>query len=817
MTPTSPKFLSIRPCLLGFFFFCIPVGGWAQMEEMDPIVEEDDGPVDATPQPEGGGGEPGGVMLEEFEVDARNVVLSAARTKTTIQEAPGIITVITAEEIRAWGHRTVNDVLRTIPGFEGNRYDSNGWFEEGFARGQPRTLLVLVNGVNITEPLRNGVTLDRKIPIDAIKRIEITSGPGGVLWGSNALLGVVNIILKDSADLSGLEVILGGGTGPGAQEAFKLSAAYGGSHADGDVEVFGALSVYSDRGAELETDAQKVLGVLPAPAPDGPTLYIPEGGVTDFNSRDLFVSGTLNLRLFEQFTVDALVTWERDYRQLATGGAFLRGSEAVEGAEDGATRPVEVETRGQDAVQMVGLGWRDRLLDDGALGLSLRLYGVRWRLDEDPFWAFPPSTTLAPLEDGVFISLQDGEVMRGGLNFDADLQLPVDNHLIFGVELFQDRVKDTRRGDVLRSNAVIPELADPGSPDPLTQRGIFGPGRCPEPGDYLALAGDEVTAVSFGADCAFTSALLEDTTRTVGAAYVSNEWKATRRLALQPGVRVQFSDAYDTVALGSMALVWNLVDQVFLKLNYAEGFRPPEIQSTNVAASVSNISFQGNPNLKVERSRAAEAELNAVVLERAGAFERLYLRADYAYTLMSDLVRNAGGRFVNSGQRGIHSVEWLARADLKGGHEAWLGGHFLQAMDSKTGAVRNHANWVFMGGAQARLLGDGLQLSMLATWVGPQEDLNRAFDTEERLAGAVDLRVSDAVDVEVNRIDPYLLLRLGLRSGGWWDDRLELSAFVYNALDATVQDPDFFFDDRVQSRPQPRPRWSGFGQASVRF
>lgn len=778
------------------------------MEELEPLPEEESGP--ALPSDEAQPEDPGGVMLEEFEVDARTVVLSAARTRTTIQEAPGIITVITAEEIRARGHRTINDVLRTVPGFEGSRMDSNGWFEEGFARGQARTLLVLVNGVNITEPIRNGVTLDRKIPIDAVKRIEITSGPGGVLWGSNALLGVVNIILKDAGDLDGLEVIVGGGDGPGAQQAFKLGAAYGGRHADGDVEVFGSLSVYSDRGAELEVDSGKVLGVLPAPAPDGPTLYDPAGGVTDFNSRDLFISGSLNLRLWSQLTLDALVTWERDHRQIATGGALLRGTEA-DGA--GGLRPVEVETRGDDAVQMLGLGWRDRMLD-GDLGLSVRAYGVRWRVNEDPFWAFPPSAALPPLAEGVSLQIKDGLVLRTGLNMDADVILPADNHLIFGVEMFQDRVQDTTRGDTLRQRAVIPELADPTSADPLAQRGIFGPSRCPDPGSYLALAGDEVSPVTFGEDCRFVSALLDDTTRTVGALYVSNEWKATRRVALQRGVRVQLSDAYDTVALGSMALVWNVVDQVFLKLNYAEGFRPPEIQSTNVAPSISSIAFQENPDLKVERSRAGEAELNAVLLERVGVMDRLYLRADYAYTVMSDLVRNDGGRFVNSGLRSIHSVEWLARADLRGGHELWLGGHFLRSMDSKTGPGRNHANWVFMGGGQAKLWGDWLQLSAQATWVGPQEDLNRAVITDEVLAG---LQVSDAVDVVVDRVNPYLLTRLGLRSTGLWGGRLDLSAFVYNALNATVQDADFFFDDRVQSRPQPRPRWSGFGQATVRF
>ena len=47
-----------------------------------------------------------------------------------------------------------DDVLRTVPGFEGDRLESNGWFVESIARGQPRTLLVLLNGVNITEAVR---------------------------------------------------------------------------------------------------------------------------------------------------------------------------------------------------------------------------------------------------------------------------------------------------------------------------------------------------------------------------------------------------------------------------------------------------------------------------------------------------------------------------------------------------------------------------------------------------------------------------------------------------------------------------------------
>jgi len=179
----------------------------AQMDELEPVEV----PPPGTPRPgvrPPGGLPPGNgpvagpagdamapVILEDFDTDERDAVLSAARRRTTVQRAPGIVTVITAEEIARRGHRTVNDVLQTVPGFEGGRFESNGWFDESTVRGQPRTLLILINGVNVTEPIRNSFSLDRKIPIRAVKRVEVTSGPGGVLWGSNALLGVVKIIL----------------------------------------------------------------------------------------------------------------------------------------------------------------------------------------------------------------------------------------------------------------------------------------------------------------------------------------------------------------------------------------------------------------------------------------------------------------------------------------------------------------------------------------------------------------------------------------------------------------------------------------------
>ncbi len=784
-----------------------PAAALAQMEELEP-VELAPRPAAATPAADAAPV----MILEDFDTDERNAVLSAARTRTTIQRAPGIITVITADEIARRGHRTVNDVLRTVPGFEGGRFDSNGWFDESTSRGQPRTLLILINGVNVTSPLRNAFTLDRRIPVQAIKRIEVTSGPGGVLWGSNALLGVINIILKDANDLDGVLVSAGGGHGPGAQAAGQAHAAYGGQFFDRALDVFVSADVYTDRGAELRADTRKVLGVLPSPELDGTTLYDNNtAALTDFNSRDWWVSSTGQITAWQVLTLDWLVELERDHRQIATGGAVLSGTRPT----DAGPVSAQEETRSQDAFQMASLTWRDRLGD--GFGLAVKGYGVHFSENNDPFWAFPPQALPGTnaLADGVALALEVGNQWRYGLNVDADVAIGRDHHLVFGAEVFQDRVSDAVRRDTLRGPARLPGLAQPGADDPQVAGGIFGPNRCPPAGAHGVQVGDATPIGVFDDACGFEETLIFDSARTIGALYISDEWSLSPKVVLQPGFRLQVSDSFDPVPLLGAALVWNLFDKTYLKLNYAEGFRPPELQSVGINPNgISSVSFQSDPNLDVERSRAAEAELNAVLLEGRGPFKRIYLRADYAYTVINDLVRNVGGRFANSGDRGIHSVEFLVRSELRGDHELWLGGHHVRAEDSVFGPVRNFPNWVFMGGARTLLLGGHLELSALATFVGAQEDLNRANDVGATLGG---FARSDASDIEVDRIDAYVLLRAGVRVLGLWGDRLVLSGFVYNAADTRRADPDFFFDDRVQSRPQPREGLSVLGRAEVRF
>lgn len=176
----------------------------------------------------------------------------ASKKEETTSEAPGIVNIVSADDIQRYGYRNLRDILDRQPHiqvtgsnlFPHNRVTMRG---VGFSHTD-NTVLLLLNG----RPLRDGngasesMDIYEAFPVDAIKQIEIIRGPGSVLYGSNAFAGAINIVTKDAPDsFSGVLHLSSGSFGR------KKGTITGGGKV-GDIEFFGSLKTLNYNGEEFD-------------------------------------------------------------------------------------------------------------------------------------------------------------------------------------------------------------------------------------------------------------------------------------------------------------------------------------------------------------------------------------------------------------------------------------------------------------------------------------------------------------------------------------------------------------------------------------
>jgi len=129
-------------------------------------------------------------------------------------EAAAAVFVIKQDDLRRWGVTSIPEALRRVPGLQVARIDANKWAitARGFNGRFANKLLVLIDGRSIYTPLFAGVYWEaNEVMLEDVERIEVIRGPGGTLWGANAVNGVINIITRSAADSQGTLVVAGAG------------------------------------------------------------------------------------------------------------------------------------------------------------------------------------------------------------------------------------------------------------------------------------------------------------------------------------------------------------------------------------------------------------------------------------------------------------------------------------------------------------------------------------------------------------------------------------------------------------------------------
>ncbi len=721
-------------------------------------------------------GEPEIALDVDREIDLANIVTSAAKAVTTVQQAPAIITIITADDIKARGFKQILEALGTVPGWQqvtgvGNQV------ELPLVRGVTQAPLLMRDGLSLFDPWSNNAWWGQTQPIETVKRIEVVTGPGGVLWGANAFLGVANLITKDAEDVNGLEVSAGYGDGPGNKQDFKGYALFGKTFFDGKLKFFQHLSYENYIGSVF--DIPQLLVSSPAPQPGGLAYFGANAPRDPGRSWLVIVDGKYS---YGPLSLYYMLPFGQQQQNLTFGNNVAQNN-------------------GFNIFDRYGvLEYKDRFAKD-RIGVTVKGYGTQFASDVDsqlfPSNAFlPQDPSVLNDPGGLHFHIKDMQIFRLGGTADLDFNLPLHIRLLAGGEFFYEGIRGSRE-----------DFADPVDPInlpivcPVQDNGMGGSSRIPLCPRQYAL----------------------DTGRYVAAGYVDAQWQPFQKLTLDGGVRIQkgFGDlAYDLVPLGSAAIVYNFLPDFHVKLNYATGFRAPVFQNTSVLAG--GVAFGANPKLQTEASQSFQGELNARLLRNIRKVRELELRADYSYSVLSDLIQIRGGLYGNTGKRAIHSVEGYAKLYLNGDHFLQASYTYLYSTTTDTGILRTVPNhWIVLGGS-FNIVKNLFDLNINLAIFGAYEDVNRVptGSAGSTVGGTQFIGTTTAAtsDLGFDRLTPVANLQLGFRLR-FWKDRLQVSGQFYNVLNQHFYYPDVFSDltPTIEMQPTPAPGFNFFSKVSYHF
>jgi iron complex outermembrane receptor protein len=494
---------------------------------------------------------------EEDYYRTDRLIGAATGSPKPLYRAPAVGTVITAEDIEDMGATSLREVLETVPGLHVS-LNTAGRADSIFAvRGiltptNPQVLL-LINGVPLTEPYHGGRPVAFRMPVSGIQRVEVIRGPGSALYGADAFAGTINVILKDANDIDGTEM----GGRVGSFDTYDVWLQHGGTWHDWEVAV-GAeyLKSGGDRTRILKTDTQSGLDQLfgtsasKAPGPLATQYEI-------LNARLDLTRGNWNLGLWSWTSRDA-------------------------GFGDGATHLADSGSYGDEDVVTADLLYRNAdLIRNWELGFRVSYNYIH---DNSYFILFPAGAKVPVGDDGNFFTPGGGLVTFT----EGAIGNPSGTHQTTRTEitgLYSGLVGHTLR---LGAGEIYVDMK-------TGERKNFGPG---------VLDGSEgtvdgtLTDVS-GTPYVFTS----DQWRNIWYGLVQDEWVMAKNWELTLGARYDHYSDFGSTFNPRAALVWETRYDLTTKLLYGRAFRPPafaELYARN------NPAVLGNEDLKPETIQTVE-------------------------------------------------------------------------------------------------------------------------------------------------------------------------------------------------------------------
>jgi len=456
-------------------------------------------------------------------------VTIATRHETQISKAPGIVTVITDEEIKNLGYRTFAEILRTVPGFEILKKADFGEAVpavRGLAGADK--VRVMLNGHLVNNPLGGGAfgNFD-DFPVENIKRLEIIRGPGSAMYGENAFTAVINIITKDAKDIDGVKI----SSGYGSFDTYEENIVFGKTY--GNVNVSGMVHYRQSDGFDgiVESESQTRIDN----SFDFPAASQAPGRVEDWRQEY-----NLNLK------VDYKGVYFEGWYSNRNRGPFIGPQYALNDESDVETNYVFGEA-----------GYKKTF--EERLTFKPRVYYDQF--DNNTYIeSFSEGVKLDTDGDGNYNTYPDGFIGNGKV-----IQKIIGTEIPFDYELFDGNVitMGLEYRLISQTNVRFSSNFHPATYEPL---------------DSLR-------------DFSDTYPFLKEATRRIWSVYLQDTWDITDTINLTLGARHdQYSDFGGATSPRS-GLTWAFMKDASLKLLYGEAFRAPiflEMFTTNQPAIQGN-------------------------------------------------------------------------------------------------------------------------------------------------------------------------------------------------------------------------------------
>lgn len=252
--------------------------------------------------------------LTEVRVDT---VYAASRSREKIRDAPASVTIVTRDEIRKFGYRTLADVARSVRGFDvtdDRNYSYTGIRGYAGLGDYGSHVLLLVDGHRMNDPIYDVVAVgtDGLLDLDLIERVEFIRGPASMYYGSNTFSGAINVVTRSGASVNGVESSVRAGTYETGQARVT-----GGGKGESGLDYLWSISHYTSRGPR--------------------SLYYADydqkennGGVAQNLDGDRFWSGLVKLSHGDFTFQGGYVTRDKDVPTGSFGSVFNRSSTTLD-------------------------------------------------------------------------------------------------------------------------------------------------------------------------------------------------------------------------------------------------------------------------------------------------------------------------------------------------------------------------------------------------------------------------------------------------------------------------------------------------------